>query len=594
MNRLINKIRVQDRLLTRLLISHILIASLPLFFTGKVLVDSAKDSIERTVLERNLEFTKRATQLIELKIETAKDILRSQARNQSIYELQKSNVDLAINTLVSEFDLFSQVTVFDTLGQVLATTSFEDDGLFHFSNNGLQSNVFQGIGYQSEVYLSRERLPVMDIAEPIRLYGQIVGALYAVVDLKAMWELVQQNVIGRRGEAFVFNREGVYLAHSDAKNIYSEKRFKNRAVIDEIQGGRHGQLIYETDEGVQMVGAYAPIGNYGWGFMIQQPTAEAFAQAERMRVRVVQLMLGTVLLASLLAYFYSKLIVKPVNSLVSGMDRFSRGELTHRIEKVTHDEIGALAEHFNEMADRLIEYQDTLKRTERLATLSKLASVLSHEIRNPLNSMVINMQILKRELSKQVFDRQRVEKFYEILASEIKRVDQLVKDFLLVARPQTLEKAEVALDQVLDDVVMLHAADALRKGVRIERRYARSLAVQADESKLKQVFVNLLLNAIQAMPGGGKMIIGLDAIEGWGRGPLKKPSAVVSFTDTGVGIKADDLNKIFDFYYSTKPEGTGLGLAIVQQIIDEHMGHIAVESQVNEGTTFTIYLPLGS
>ncbi len=592
MNKLTNKIRIQDRLLTRLLVSHILIASLPLFFTGKVLVDSARDSIERTVLERNLEFTRRATQLIELKIETARNIIRSQAKSKSIYELQKSTVDLAVNTLVNEFDLFSQVTVFDTLGRVIATTSFEDQDFGHFSTNGLEANVFDGMSYQSEVYLSADRLPVMDIAEPIRWYGDIVGALYAVVDLKAMWDLVEQNVIGRQGEAFVFNLEGVFLAHSDSRNVYSERHFNNRYIIDQISAGKNGQIIYETDAGVRMVGAYAPIGDYGWGFMIQQPTAEAFAQADSMRKRVIQLMFGTILLASLLAYFYTKLMVKPVNSLVSGMDRFARGELTHRIEKVSHDEIGTLAEHFNEMADRLIEFQDKLKRTERLETLSKLASVLSHEIRNPLNSMVINMQILKRELSKEVFNREKAEKFYEILASEIKRVDQLVKDFLMIARPQTLEKSKVELSALLDAVITAHAADALTKGVRIERQYETTpVHVLADESKLKQVFVNLILNAIQAMPGGGKLTITLRTKD-VGRARAHKRRVEIAFHDTGVGIKREELNRIFDFYYSTKKDGSGLGLAVVQQIVEEHDGEIHVRSKVNEGTTFTIRLPL--
>jgi signal transduction histidine kinase len=138
------------------------------------------------------------------------------------------------------------------------------------------------------------------------------------------------------------------------------------------------------------------------------------------------------------------------------------------------------------MADRLADFQEKMKRTERLETLGKLASVLSHEIRNPLNSMVINMQILKREFSREKVNKERVEKFYSILAAEIKRVDQLVKDFLLIARPAKLEPIRIAVNHILDEVLMMNMADSLKKGVRIERHYSeKTVEVDADPAKLR-------------------------------------------------------------------------------------------------------------
>ena len=594
MARIQKKIKIKHRLLTRLLISHILIVSIPLFYTGKILVDTAQNSIEKTILERNLEFTRRSTSFIELTLNTAWDIIKSQAKDQSIYEMNKSTQELAINTIVSEFDLFNKISILDTLGKLIASTSFDEEVSGNLSGNGFVSSVLNGQSYHSDVYVTEEHLPMLDIYEPIILHNEVVGILYAVVDLKAMWDLVQDNKVGENGEAFIFNKEGVFIAHTDPKNVYLKKYFQNREILDKIKQGENGQTIYTTEQNVEMVAAYAPIGNFGWGAMTQQPTSEAFAPARSMRLRVFQSILGSVLLASLLAFFYTKWIVKPVNHLVSGMVRFSRGELNYRVEKVSSDEIGTLAENFNEMADRLIEFQNTLKRTERLETLGKLASVLSHEIRNPLNSMVINMQILKRELSKEFLNKIRVEKFYTILATEIKRVDQLVTDFLLIARPTKLEKTHVAINEVLDEIVMIQVPDALEKGVRVELEYEKTpIFANIDISKLKQVFINLLINAIQAMPGGGRLKIVLTESKDSSRFKTKTPgkSVEVSFSDTGHGIKKDELNKIFDFYYSTKKDGSGLGLAIVQQIIDEHQGEIFVDSKTNVGTTFTILLP---
>ncbi len=594
MFKFVNKIKIRHRLLTRLLISYVLITSLPLLFTSRVLLNTTQDSIKKTILERNLEFSIRSARLIELKLKTAREIIEYLAKSKSIYEMNKSTIDLSINTIVTEFDLFNKIGVIDTLGHEVASTQFEGYAPEQFSSKPLESAVLNGFSFRSDVYVSDERLPLLDIGEPIKLYDDIVGILYAVVDLKAMWELIRENVIGNKGEAFIFNKEGVFIAHSNPRKVYGKRVFSNQNIINKIKLGENGQIIYKTDQNIEMVSAYAPIGDYGWGAMIQQPTSEAFEPAIRMRVRVIQFMLASVFLAFLLAYGYSRWIVKPVNHLVSGMDKFSEGKLNYRIEKVSSDEIGTLAEYFNEMADRLIEFQDTLKRNERLQTLGKLASVLSHEIRNPLNSMVINMQILKREISKQIVNKDRVENFYGILATEIKRVDQLVADFLLIARPPTLEITKVVLNELLDEVLMMHAAESLKRGIRIERGYDNApIEANVDGAKMRQVFINLTLNAMQAMRGGGKIKIELKKINNVANAKqnLKGKSILVSFEDSGRGINVEDMSRIFDFYFSTKTGGSGLGLAIVQQIVEEHHGTIRVESKVDKGTTFTIHLP---
>jgi len=588
----INKIK--DRLFTRLLLSHLLIVSLPLFFTGKVLIDTAQSSIQKTILDRNLEFAHRSTRFIELKLNTAAELIKSQAQFQSLYEMNQTTQELAINTLVSEFDLFSRLSILDTLGNLIASTAFEEESLQNMSNGTGVNNILQQLindgEYQTDVYLSEELLPVLDFAEPIKSFDRVVAVLYATVDLTAMWDIVDENIVGEKGEAFIFNKDGVYIAHSDRKKVYSRQTFLNEELVEKVRRGESGATIY-ADESIEMVAAYAPIGNYGWGAMIQQPTSEAFAPAKSMRLRVIEAMIVSAFLASLLAYIFSKNIVNPVQGLVSGMQRFSKGELNYRIEKVGHDEIGTLSQNFNHMADRLVEFQNTLKKTERLETLGKLASVLSHEIRNPLNSMVINMQILKREFSKQKIDRQKVERFYEILNSEIKRVDRLVSDFLLIARPQKLQKKEVQVDKILDEVVVTQVVNSLKKGVRVERQYENSgIKANIDAARMMQVFLNLSLNAIQSMPGGGKLTIVLKNDQN-STDRVKNNSILISFTDTGHGIPKKELNKIFDFYYSTKKDGSGLGLAIVQQIVDDHGGYITVESKVNKGTTFTVSIP---
>jgi two-component system sensor histidine kinase AtoS len=163
-----------------------------------------------------------------------------------------------------------------------------------------------------------------------------------------------------------------------------------------------------------------------------------------------------------------------------------------------------------------------------------------------------------------------------------------------------LEKTPQRLSALLDDLIKAELPNALTKGVRVERNYrVPDLVAEVDPQKLYQVFLNIFLNALQAMPGGGRVTIGLDTFvpetTEESTQPNEEPDdlsfAVISFHDTGKGIAESELNKIFDFYYTTKEQGTGIGLSFVQQIVEEHGGRIQAKSEVGKGSEFIIFLP---
>jgi len=353
-----------------------------------------------------------------------------------------------------------------------------------------------------------------------------------------------------------------------------------------------GQKIYINRNGIKMVAAYVLLPKLGWGVVIQQPTGEAFAFVKKMKIQILWFVSISVLLSSLIAAIYTHWIVTPVNQLVSGIDRISTGDLKYRIPKLGNDEISMLAEQFNDMAAKLTNFQNKLKRSERAETLNKLASVLSHEIKNPLNAMVINMQIMEREFKKPSPNIAKLRHYLEIVAGEIQRVDDLVNNFLLVARPPKLERKRTNINQLLDDIIISQQAEALQSGVRVNRRYRTEddVAIPVDATKMRQVFLNIFLNAVQAMPGGGALTIEMELLNAdMSREQLQW--LVIRFKDTGRGIKKGQLSRIFDFYYSTKEGGTGLGLSIAQQIVEEHGGRIEVESEEGKGSVFAVFLP---
>jgi len=596
-----DRIKLRYRLFTRLLISHILLVSIPLLLTGQILIDTAQSAIRQTILERNLEFARRSAGMIAATLGKAREILRFTAQIPDLTNLGRMDQDLMINNMVAQFAVFKRLSIIDRDGRVISSTAFGNLG-FDPASNGLLPSILQNQPYNSEVYLSPEYLPTMEIAEPILFHDEVIGALCGEVDLKAIWDVVDSNAIGERGEAFIFNpaKQGQFIAHSNRRMVLEKGRFEEADILDSVATGHHNHKIYVNRDGVEMIAAYAPISQEQWGTVIQQPTSEAFAPAQKMKLQIFLLMLVSVVLAALIAAMYTRQIVEPVNSLVSGIERMATGDLRHRIRPLGHDEVSRLAKNINTMASRLLEFQRQLKRGERLETLNKLASVLSHEIRNPLNSMVINMQLMRREFHRTEIDSRKLEQYHQILNSEIGRVESLVSNFLLIAKPPKLEKTPQRLSRLLDDLIKAELPNALTKGIRVERDYRLpGLVVEIDAQKLYQVFLNIFLNAVQAMPGGGRLRIGIDKTESPGSDedtPTFEESggatyAAIFFQDTGKGISGSELNKIFDFYYTTKEQGTGIGLSLAQQIVEEHGGRIQVKSEVDHGTEFMVLLP---
>ena len=538
-----------------------------------------------------MELVKHSAMEITMTLDHAEQVLRFNASNLLTISANKLSQELIINEIYNEFPIFRDIKLVDSTGAIVLSTSFLIDSL-QFVNAPFLKQVKAGNGYRSDVFLQEDRLPAMRLAEPILRYNEYSGALIADVNLKEMWDLIESSVTGTEAQAFVFDRSGRYIAHSERKRIYLGERFEEKEILQRVALDSMGQSIYTNKDGVKMVAAFIGLPKYGWGVVFQQKRDVAFALANKMKKQILLFVAIFVALSSFIAVVYTRWIVTPVNQLISGIEQFERGDLRYRIPSLGKDEISMLAERFNEMASRLIEFQQKLKRSERAETLNKLASVLSHEIKNPLNAMVINMQIMEREMVKSTPRLSKLRHYLEIVAAEIQRVDTLVNNFLLVARPPKLERNPTNIRKILDDLIISQQAEAEQAGIRVIRRYAvEEVTALVDENKMRQVFLNIFLNAIQAMPDGGILTIDLELLPA--KDSRNQPRhAVIRFHDTGKGIKKEDLAYIFDFYYSTKEGGTGLGLSIAQQIVEEHWGRIEVESQEGKGTIFSIFLPI--
>lgn len=236
-------------------------------------------------------------------------------------------------------------------------------------------------------------------------------------------------------------------------------------------------------------------------------------------------------------------------------------------------------------ADLIIGIEEQLRRAERLSALGELSAMLAHEIRNPLGSIRGTAEILRDDFR----PGHPKHEFLEILLKETDRLNRVVEDFLRLSRPIDGERKTCDLSAELRELVTLLGSDAAARGVRIALEVVDLPSVTGDPEKLRQAFLNLILNGIQATVAGGTVTVrGAVLPRSGDDGPLVE----LAFADTGAGIPRESIEKIFTPFFTTKEGGTGLGLAITQRIVEGHGGTVTVESEPGQGTTFRVRLPL--
>jgi len=259
----------------------------------------------------------------------------------------------------------------------------------------------------------------------------------------------------------------------------------------------------------------------------------------------------------------------------------------------TGEDIGLLSTIANQAATALEnaqlyaerrEMEKALHQRDKMAALGTLASSIAHEIKNPLTPIKTFIQLLPRKFNDPNFR----DKFNAIVPQEIERLDHVLQELVNFSRPAEGKLHSVDVQKIVNEILLLMKSELSKHGVRVTRQYEDTRTIIADGEQLKQVFMNLILNAVHAMPGGGMLTIATRLADK----NEKMKTVEVSFTDTGCGILSEDIPHLFDAFFTTKEKGTGLGLAISQRIIKDHNGTIEVKSEVEKGTTFIINFPL--
>jgi len=370
--------------------------------------------------------------------------------------------------------------------------------------------------------------------------------------------------------------------------------------------------LYEDEEGVWISGAaplYDSAGRRIGQIQVDREVGYFLDAARRDALRILKGALLSIAAGALLSMVFARGLVRPIDRIAAGLRRLGEGELGHRVQIRRNDEIGDLARGVNGMAANLESARkahETASRalvtSGRLAAVGQLAAGVAHEINNPLTYVRTNLALMldgwadlaKRLRSGEPLDGQTawLVEGEEMLGESLEGVDralQIVRDIKGLAHTGDGDRGArelVDLNDLLDGVLRVASAQ-LGTGIEVERRYGLIPLVAAGGQELKQVFLNLVMNANQAMGLSGRLIVSTES---------RHDAVVVHVEDDGPGIDESVLGRIFDPFFTTKPvgEGTGLGLSISYEIVRRHEGEIRVESEPGRGSRFSVLLPVAS
>jgi signal transduction histidine kinase len=440
--------------------------------------------------------------------------------------------------------------------------------------------------------------------------GKALGVLKELVEMDYVAELIFEPQLGKTGKLLLANLRGEILLHERQSELI-RSGISRVPYFEKIQFQPTYTAVYQDPQGNEVLGAWKWIPGFQCYLIAEQDTQEAFQQIHRLTQRALIIFAVSTLVIIFIAYWAIGTVTRPIRQLSETVGSFAEGNFEKAMVVDRKDEIGKLVEGFTQMAAKLRkahgelegkvkasntelekayyllkQRQEQLIRSEKMAALGQLSAGVAHEIRNPLTSIKIFIQALEKAIDP---DENQQEDF-RIIKKEIDRLNEIVVRFLNFARPEEPEFQPVNMAELLMDTLNLLMARIKNSGIHLELSVSPDLPlVGGDPKQLDQVLLNLLLNAVEAMPNGGTLRVhaALQAVPETQGNVLQ-----LVIQDTGPGIKEQDQAYLFDPFFTTKEGGTGMGLSIAYSIVQKHNGQIEVESKEGQGASFILSLPL--
>jgi signal transduction histidine kinase len=537
---------------------------------------------------------------------------KSVAESQEVKSLALKQIEPFLS-LKKHFErAFLEMWVLDSKGRIVSgnpsKTSFEREDWF-------QKAIKEGSFISMPAFHPQSSKPAVTLSFAIKdARGKPMGVLKELVDLSYISELLSESKLGQTGKLFIVDLQGKFVLHSRLADLAEQGTSRIPYFGKDQSTQTHAEVyteVYKDYTGNEALGSWKWIPSLRCYLIGEQDTKEAFRDIEHLVNSAMIIFIASTLLIVGISYGVMGRTTGPIKRLSEMVTSFANGHFGKTLSTSRRDEIGSLVAGFNVMADKLkkahaelegkvdasnkeleIAYQmlkqrqEQLIRSEKMAALGQLSAGIAHEIRTPLTSIKIFIQSLAKEID---LDENQKEDF-RIVMREIDRMNEHITRFLNFARPEEPLFQAINVTALVKDAVNLLAAKLRSGGIRLDISLPEEHArVEGDPRQLAQVFLNLLLNAVEAMPQGGTLTIH-SAVK---VNPDSHQDLLqIVIKDTGHGVREKDRPYVFDPFFTTKEGGTGLGLSIVYSIVQKHNGRIEVESESGKGSSFILSLPI--
>jgi signal transduction histidine kinase len=446
-------------------------------------------------------------------------------------------------------------------------------------------SVYFFLYFESERAMYREfENQTAELSKAIQVGVEEVTSAGATDETRLQGYLKKLNTKGVREISIISNNSEKIISSSDPRKIGKGLTTRRKELIFKAELGEP-----VTDEGLSY-NVIIPVvaGQKHFGYIHLTINTEDFSVF--MRKRMFQRLLAVAFvfgIGMLLTVYLSKSYVKPIEEVVAVAESVAAGNLNHELNTGRKDEIGNLAQSFNHMVGRLREQRDLeekLRKAEHLAGIGQFATSIAHEIKNPLNFISLSIDLIREKYRPA---DNAIQKNFESLIvnikNEIQRVSRFAESFLEYGRPLELNRRMTDICRLIDEVIDLVTAKAQKEKIEIIKSYEASPEMLIDPEFMKTCLYNIILNAFQSMPMGGRLTVITSQAE-------NRFQLIIE--DTGIGIPEDKIPRIFDPFFTTKSSGLGLGLALTKRVIEEHKGKVEIRSAEGSGTTVMVTLPL--
>ena len=618
-----DRVRKKGKLFYKFLFIFLMVSMVPLGIVGYYLVNLSRETLNAAIIKDQEALAVGFADTVANSVNSFKNVLLEAAHRSDFASMDISRQQSTLNSIMQLHKAFLDISVIDIDGQetIRIGRFVRSSNLRDFSNSPVFKRAVKSGEFMGEIKRNMGSYPSLTIAIAIAnpSNNQTNGVIIAKLSLNGLSGILKTSFPpSTHTRAAVIDSNGFLVAHSDSEEVTKPDAKLPDDILDVLlrndakSGG--GEIILNSSQ--RVLGAFAEVNHLGWVVYIQRSVSVAYEASQKMLHRTYKVIFIVMIFVLFLGYAVSLVIVQPIQALREAAIKLGEGDFDYLPDlNMPNDEIGELAHTFVQMSEalkiknaevvsaqdelhrlnrslenrveartrELKSAQDELIKKERLAAIGQMASVVGHEIRNPLAVINNSTYFIKTKLSHAGDVEPKISKHLSIIESEIKQANGIINEILGFARTKDLNPRVQPLHSYLEDLIM---SFPFPKHIEFVKEFTtENPIVNVDTDELTQAIRNLMNNGIEVMPEKGTLTM---------RTVIEDNFVRIDIQDEGSGIPKDVLEKIFAPFFTTKARGTGLGLAVVKKVIDRHNGKVDAWSEVGKGTCFKLFLPLSA